>query len=99
MVTIYNVRLHANPEAGTGESWHLYTGPPAQIETIVKHYSELFNLIVEVGGRGADDSTDDPILQNWEAAEIIATDVGSGDIMSVTKTFFYSDSWEPYDNG
>ena len=99
MVTIYNVRLHANPEAGTGESWHLYTGPPAQMEAIVKHYSELFNLIVEVGGRGADDSTDDPILQNWEAGEIIATDVGSGDIMSVTKTFFYSDSWEPYDNG
>jgi len=86
---IYNVRLHANPEAGTGESWHLYTGPPAQMEAVVKHYSELFNLIVEVGGRGADDSTDDPILQNWEAGEILATDVDSGE------KFFYSDSWEP----
>ena len=63
------------------------------MEAVVKHYSELFNLIVEVGGRGADDSTDDPILQNWEAAEIIATDVDSGE------KFFYSDSWEPYDNG
>ena len=89
---IYNVRLHANPEAGTGESWHLYTGPPAKIEAIVKHYSELFFLVIELGGRGVDDSTDDPILQNWESAEILATDVDSGE------KFFYSDSWEACDN-
>jgi len=89
---IYNVRLHANPEAGRGESWHLYTGPPAKIEAIVKHYSELFFLVIELGGRGADDSTDDPILQNWESAEILATDVDSGE------KFFYSDSWEAYNS-
>ena len=93
MATIYNVRLHANPEADPGISWHLYTGAPAQIERIVELYSELFNLIIEFHGAGADDSTDDPILQNWEAGEILATDVESG------KKFFYSDNWEPYDNG
>jgi len=48
--------------------------------------------VIELGGRGADDSTDDPILQNWESAEILATDVDSGE------KFFYSDSWEACDN-
>ena len=87
---IYNVRLHANPEAGTGESWHLYTGPPQFIKSIVEHYSELFSIIIEFHGAGAEDSTDDPILQNWEAGEILATDVDSGE------NFYYIDNWEPY---